>query len=202
MSAYALDRTTTDVDLSDILPIHMTLRDGAQCNILQLAPSEVGLVGGEKSAPFVDAIERLLNAELERGTYPQRGPMNRQQVLDYYFSHAVFCAVDARDRRFLGAFYIKPNFPGRCSHICNSGFLVAETERSRGVGRSLATAMERLAPALGYRAAFFNLVFVDNPTSIRLWRSLDYEEVGRVPDAKFNDDGSGVDALMLYKRFR
>lgn len=23
-----------------------------------------------------------------------------------------------------GCFYVKPNFPGRCSHVCNGGFIV------------------------------------------------------------------------------
>jgi hypothetical protein len=29
-----------------------------------------------------------------------------------------------RDKAVLGAFFLKPNFPGRCSHISNAGFIV------------------------------------------------------------------------------
>ena len=35
---------------------------------------------------------------------------------------------------WLGSFYIKPNYPGRSSHVCNAGFLVGELARGNGVG--------------------------------------------------------------------
>ncbi len=35
----------------------------------------------------------------------------------------------------LGTFYIKPNYPGRSSHVCNRGFIVTDAARNRGVGR-------------------------------------------------------------------
>lgn len=38
---------------------------------------------------------------------------------------------------WLGSFYVKPNYPGRSSHVCNAGFLVAEAARGKGVGRAM-----------------------------------------------------------------
>ncbi len=57
-----------------------------------------------------------------------------------------------------GAFYIKPNFPGRCSHVCNGGFITDPRRRRRGVARLMGYAFLRLAKDLGYRASYFNLV--------------------------------------------
>lgn len=63
-----------------------------------------------------------------------------------------------------GTFYIKPNFPGRCSHvsylsnllsefdihwICNGGFIVNKDHRGKGVGKLMATSFLKIAPALG-----------------------------------------------------
>ena len=36
-------------------------------------------------------------------------------------------------RECLGSFYVKPNYPGRSSHVCNGGFLVTDAARNRGV---------------------------------------------------------------------
>ena len=57
-----------------------------------------------------------------------------------------------------GAFYIKPNFPGRCSHVCNGGFITEPRRRRRGVARLMGHAFLRFAKELGYKASYFNLV--------------------------------------------
>jgi ribosomal protein S18 acetylase RimI-like enzyme len=51
---------------------------------------------------------------------------------------------------------------------------VAPHARYMGVGRALGSAFIKIAPALGYRASLFNLVFVSNIASVKLWRSLGY----------------------------
>jgi hypothetical protein len=94
---------------------------------------------------------KLLNHELEEG---RSWPFEQQLTLDefraYFLSHAAFVvrdtkgpslcspqqpirhSINARFRRpwssgqVLGAFYIKPNFPGRCSHICNGGWVAVQ----------------------------------------------------------------------------
>lgn len=48
----------------------------------------------------------------------------------------------------LGSFYVKPNYPGRSSHICNGGFLVTEAARNRGVGRLMGEGYLEWAPRL------------------------------------------------------
>lgn len=48
----------------------------------------------------------------------------------------------------LGSFYVKPNYPGRSSHVCNGGFLVTEAARNRGVGRLMGEGYLEWAPKL------------------------------------------------------
>ena len=48
----------------------------------------------------------------------------------------------------LGSFYIKPNYPGRSSHVCNGGFLVTEAARNKGVGRLMGEGYLEWAPKL------------------------------------------------------
>ena len=98
----------------------------------------------------------------------------------------------------MGAFYIKPNFPGRCSHICNAGFIVRKEDRGCGIGSFMVEMYLKLAKDLGYKASFFNLVFVSNDTSVKMWRKFGFKEIGRVPNAG-NLKGRGfTDALQFY----
>lgn len=99
----------------------------------------------------------------------------------------------------LGAFYLKPNFPGWCSHICNAGFIVQPAMRGQGIGRWMAETMLAIAPTKGYTAVMFNLVFASNEPSLNLWRSLGFSILGRVPQVARLPDGASVDAMMLYR---
>lgn len=71
----------------------------------------------------------------------------------------------------------------------------------------MALAFLAIAPLLGYKASMFNLVFVNNLASVRLWRSLNFQEIGRVPNAGYlrtnqlDDEEEFVDAIMFYYSF-
>ncbi|KAG1739135.1 uncharacterized protein EDB91DRAFT_1284984 [Suillus paluster] len=117
----------------------------------------------------------------------------------------------ARDGRMweacvAGFYYVKPNYPGRSSHICNAGFIVPPSQRGSGYGRVLAKSYLHYAPALGYKASVFNLVYNNNAASIRLWETLNFTKAGLIPKAGRlrRKDGEGeeyVDAIVFYKSF-
>lgn len=52
------------------------------------------------------------------------------------------------EERCLGSFYVKANYPGRSSHVCNGGFLVNSAKRNLGVGKALGRAYLEWAPRL------------------------------------------------------
>lgn len=80
----------------------------------------------------------------------------------------------------LGSFYVKPNYPGRSSHVCNGGFLVTDAARNRGVGRLMGECYLDWAPKLGYTYSVFNLVYETNVASLRIWDALGFKRIGRV----------------------
>ncbi|KAL8946628.1 MAG: hypothetical protein Q9222_007003 [Ikaeria aurantiellina] len=80
----------------------------------------------------------------------------------------------------LGSFYVKPNYPGRSSHVCNGGFLVTEAARNRGVGRLMGEGYLEWAPKLGYTYSVFNLVYETNVASCRIWDALGFKRIGRI----------------------
>ncbi|BFZ57468.1 hypothetical protein PYCC9005_004520 [Savitreella phatthalungensis] len=109
---------------------------------------------------------------------------------------------DSRDWKadVLGTYYIKPNYIGHCSHICNAGFIVPITKRAQKYGKVLARSMPHYASRLGYRSSVYNLVFETNIASIKLWDQYGYRRVGRIEQA-IKIDGAWVAAVMFQGDF-
>jgi hypothetical protein len=55
---------------------------------------------------------------------------------------------------------------------------------------------------LGYQGSFFNLVYVTNEASVKLWRELNFEQTGRVPKAgRLKGHSDLVDAFQFHYDF-
>ncbi|BAY62561.1 GCN5-related N-acetyltransferase [Calothrix brevissima NIES-22] len=153
-----------------------------------------------------EVVRALLNLVIIEGkTYPQKQTLSLAEFAAYWLNQDAFVvrAVEPgathKPKDILGAFYIKPNFPGRCSHICNAGFIVQPAARGQGIGRLMGESMLALAAQLGYEAVMFNLVFETNIPSINLWQTLGFEIIGRIPQAAKLADGQTVGVLMMYR---
>lgn len=81
------------------------------------------------------------------------------------------------------SYYIKPNYPGRSSHLCNAGFVVPPATRGLGLGGVAGKSFLSYAPRCGYRGSVFNLVYQTNEASVKIWERLGFEKVGKIPDA-------------------
>ncbi|CAF1091634.1 unnamed protein product [Adineta ricciae] len=205
--------------LESLLPIESPSKSNQIVSVHSLAAIQSQLFASSRLKSY---LRTLLNIEIEAGnTYPQKFLLDESQFENYFLSGDVFIVLNGGknvskdlennlEENVLGTFYIKPNFPGRCSHICNAGFITASAHRNRGIGKIMALAYLQIAPLLGYKASMFNLVFANNIASIRLWRSLGFQEIGRVPNAgllikdkkMINEaEEEYVDAIMFYYSF-
>ncbi|MGD1858945.1 MAG: GNAT family N-acetyltransferase [Leptolyngbyaceae cyanobacterium] len=152
-----------------------------------------------------ETVRAMLNYVVQaEQSYPQAQPLTVADFAGYWLKGDAFVVrrLDAEKSGLdtvVGAFYLKPNFPGRCSHISNAGFIVAPELRGQGLGRWMGETMLTLARDRGYRAVMFNLVFETNLPSLRLWESLGFQEIGRVPQGVALSESHYVDAIMLYK---
>lgn len=151
----------------------VTARDGAVYVLGPLRPGE--------EAELFD----LFAAVVEAGEgYPQAPPLTEEVFAETWIRpvRIVIGARLAEGGPLRGAYHLKPNFPGRASHIANAGYLVAAGARGRGIGRLLVEDSIGRAPLVGFRAIQFNLVVASNPARA-LYEELGWREIGRLPDA-------------------
>lgn len=163
-------------------------------------------------------LQDEFNYVVEEGlTYPHHETMDRETFIKYWFSAFVAILIDGDytslqdeelinlskqewNQLFLGNFYIKPNYIGRCSHVCNAGFIVNHLKRGLGLGKELGRKYLVWAPKLGYVYSVFNLVFESNPASIRIWDSLGFDRIGYVKNvAMLKGFDKLVGAVMFGK---
>ncbi|MEH1837522.1 MAG: N-acetyltransferase [Nostoc sp.] len=177
-----------------IFPLIQVLKSGIIVELDYMHPQEQ------------EVVRALLNVFLIEGkTYPQKEPLSQAEFSAYWLSKDAFVVRSSvqdathKPKEILGAFYLKPNFPGRCCHICNAGFIVQPELRGQGIGRFMGEAMLLIAANLGYEAVMFNLVFETNIPSITLWQSLGFEIIGRIPRAVKLGDQQMIDALVMYR---
>jgi len=101
--------------------------------------------------------------------------------------------------RVVGTYYVRPNQPGRGSHVANAAYAVAQRAQGLGVGRALAEHSLEEARRLGYTAMQFNFVVSTNAAAVELWKRLGFTIVGTLPHAFQHPSLGMVDAYVMYR---
>ncbi|MBM0169199.1 GNAT family N-acetyltransferase [Altererythrobacter sp. C41] len=132
-------------------------------------------------------------------TYAFDRDMSEGAALAYWTRAGTEAFVAEDDGRILGTYYMRPNQAGGGSHVCNCGYVTAADAAGRGVARQMCLHSLDHARAQGYRAMQFNFVVSSNERAVRLWQTLGFDIVGRLPLA-FDHPGLGpVDALVMFR---
>lgn len=168
-------------------------------------------VGPFKESEWQDGMD-LMNLIIREGkSWPFEEEFDTVDAYrGYFLSHAasVVRSIDhgldgqgrmSKPGTVLGAFYVKPNYPGRCSHICNGGFITNPNYRRMGVARLMGKVFLRAARDLGYKSSYFNLVFKSNNASVALWESLGFERVAVLENAARLEGVDGLDTAYGYR---
>lgn len=147
-----------------------------------------------------DAICSILEPIFRAGeSYAIDRNISRSDALAYWTDADRETFVAENEGEILGTYFIRANQAGGGSHVCNCGYMTAPAASGRGIARRMCEHSLDHARARGFRAMQFNFVISSNERAVRLWQSLGFATVGRLPGA-FNHPTLGdVDALVMFR---
>lgn len=136
----------------------------------------------------------------EGATYALDPSMSESEALAYWMAADKETFVAEQDGVVLGTYFMRPNQAGGGRHVCNCGYMTMPAASGRGIARRMCEHSLAHARSRGYRAMQFNFVISTNERAVRLWQSLGFEIVGRLPAAFDHPSMGHVDALVMYQQ--
>jgi len=148
-----------------------------------------------------DAIWAIIEPTVRAGeTYALPLDWSRDEALAYWLSAEKDVFVAEAEGRILGTYFFRANNPGPGDHVGNCGYMTHPDAYGRGVARRMGEHSIAHATARGFRAIQFNFVVSSNERAVRLWQSLGFEIIGRLPGAFRHPQLGYVDAFVMYRR--
>jgi L-amino acid N-acyltransferase YncA len=146
------------------------------------------------------AIAEIIIPTIREGaTYTLDPDMSEADALSYWLDPGKDTFVAEENGVILGTYFVRPNQFGGGRHVCNCGYMTRASAIGRGVARSMCQHSLEYAKSRGYRAMQFNFVVSTNERAVRLWQSMGFETVGRLPQAFRHPTHGYVDALVMYR---
>jgi ribosomal protein S18 acetylase RimI-like enzyme len=147
------------------------------------------------------ALWEILEPVIRAGeTYALDRELGEPEALAYWLGADRETFVAENDGEIVGTYFIRPNQAGGGAHVCNCGYVTRPAASGRGVARAMCLHSLDHARHRGYRAMQFNFVVETNERAVRLWKSLGFEVVGRLPGAFAHPTLGYVDALVMFRR--
>ena len=144
------------------------------------------------------AIWSIVGPTIRAGeTYALPRDMSEADALSYWMGSDRQTFVAVADGRIAGTYYLRPNQAGGGDHVANCGYITDPAVAGQGVARRMAEHSIELARSRRFRAMQFNFVVSTNERAVRLWQSLGFEIVGRLPLAFRHPSLGYVDALVM-----
>jgi L-amino acid N-acyltransferase YncA len=144
-------------------------------------------------------LEIILPVIREGATYALDPHMSEAEALSYWMGPDKETFVAEEDGAILGTYFMRTNQAGGGRHVCNCGYMTHAAAMGRGVARSMCKHSLAHAATRRYRAMQFNFVISSNERAVRLWQSLGFEIVGRLPEAFRHPAHGFVDALVMHR---
>lgn len=126
--------------------------------------------------------------------------LTADQALAFWHAPGNSVFVAEVENRVLGSYFCRANKAGGGRHVANCGYATHAAATGRGIARTMANHSFAHARVAGFRAMQYNFVVASNVRAVRLWLSLGFEQVGRLPGAFDHPALGEVDALVLYRR--
>lgn len=150
----------------------------------------------EDAAAIWAVMEPIIRAG---DTYTLDPQMSEADAIAHWLGPDKETFVVEEDGAIVGTYYMRPNRAGGGSHVCNCGYMTSPAARGRGIARMMCRHSLEHARSRGYRAMQFNFVVSTNERAVRLWESIGFTTVGRLPLAFKHPTLGYVDALVMFQ---
>jgi len=145
------------------------------------------------------AMVDIWNAVVTAGrAFPQEDLLDVDTAREFFAAQS-HTAVATLAGRIVGLYILHPNNVGRCGHVANASYAVAERLRGHGLGQLLVEDSLRQAAKLGFRGLQFNAVVASNAGAMALYEKLGFGRVGTVPGGFRNVEGVYEDIHLYYR---
>ena len=146
------------------------------------------------------AIWRIVEPVIRAGeTYTLPRDMSEADAIAYWCGPDRETFVAEEGGAIVGTYYLRANQQGGGAHVCNCGYMTAAGSTGKGVARRMCEHSLQHARSRGFKAMQFNFVVSTNERAVRLWQSLGFETVGRLPRAFEHPRHGFVDALVMFR---
>jgi ribosomal protein S18 acetylase RimI-like enzyme len=132
-------------------------------------------------------------------TYVQDSTMTESEFQAYWWGRGGEQWVAEHAGRVLGGYTLRANYPGRGAHVGTASYVVTREARGQGIGRLLGEHSMQRASAMGFAAVQFNFVVSTNTAAIRLWESLGFRVLARLPGVFDHAKLGRTDALVMFR---
>jgi len=152
------------------------------------------------TADEADAIWSIIEPVIRAGeVFALPRDMGWDAALSYWLDGDHIPFVAEADDMVVGTYYIRPNQMGGGHHVANAGYATDAAASGKGIARAMCAHSLEAARASGFRAMQYNFVVSSNVRAVRLWESMGFEEVGRLPGAFDHPSLGYVDALVMWR---
>lgn len=148
----------------------------------------------------IQAANEIWNEVVEDGVaFPQEECLTEKSGLEFFKSQSYTgIAYDEETGYIVGLYILHPNNVGRCGHICNASYAVKSTQRGKQIGEILVTDCLKKAKEIGYGVLQFNAVVATNQYALKLYKKLDFVQLGVIPNGFRMKDGTYEDIIPHY----
>lgn len=145
-------------------------------------------------------MRRIWNEVVKEGAaFPQKEPLGEEDGREFFASQT-YCGVaeGVKTGRILGLYILHPNNVGRCGHIANASFAVAEEARGKHIGERLVRDCLAQAKEHAFTLMQFNAVVKSNALARHLYEKLGFRELGIIPGGFLMKNGTYEDIVLYY----
>lgn len=146
----------------------------------------------------IKATISIWNEVVKTGiAFPQIDILDENTGLKF-FKEQSFTGVGLNNNQIVGVYILHPNNIGRCGHICNASYAVAQNMRGMHIGEQLVKHCIQKAKEKNYKILQFNAVVSTNLRALKLYKKLGFVQLGTIPNGFLMKDGTYQDIIPHY----